>query len=73
MKSHMTANSINHIQLPQLGYEDNREWRRVLLNIVRVFADTDIQVQIVVNFVINNQIKANYIVPANPPYDDELR
>ena len=45
----------------------------MLLNIVRVFAYTDIQVQIVVNFVINNQIKPNYIVPANPPYDDKLR
>ena len=46
---------------------------RVLLNIVRVFADTDIQVHIVINFVINNQIKANYIVPANLTYDDEIR
>ena len=73
MKSHMIAKSINHIQLPQLGCEHNLEWRRVLLNIVRVFADTDIQVHIVVNFVINNQIKANYIVPANLTYDDELR
>ena len=71
MKSQMIANSINHIKLQQLGYEHNLEWRRVLLNIVR--ADTDIQVQIVVNFVIINQIKANYIVRSNPPYDDELR
>ena len=45
----------------------------MLLDIVRVFAEIDIQVQIVVNFIINSQIKANYIVPANPPFDDELR
>ena len=30
----MMANSINHIQLPQLGYEHNLEWRRVLPNLV---------------------------------------
>ena len=73
MKSHMIANSITHIQLPQLGYEHNLEWRRVLFNIVRVFAKTNIKVQIVVNSVISNQIKANYIVPDNPPNNEEIR
>ena len=73
LKSHMITNGIKTLKVPQLGLEHNLEWRRALLNINRVFADSDIYVQIIIPSCRNYQAKANYIVPDNRPTTDELK
>ena len=45
----------------------------MLLNIIRVFAESDISVQILLPSCSDYQTKANYIVPDNPPDNDEIR
>ena len=69
----MITKGVKEIELTQLGLEYNLEWRRVLLNIIRVFAESDISIQIILHSCSDHQTKANYIVPDNPPDNDGIR